>query len=60
MLENGLRKSVFFEILINISKYYGVPLDYFTIFLCEEESPEKEISDIVRSHLRWRLYGQWR
>ena len=38
MLEKGNRKSVSFEIMADISRYYGVPLDYFTAFIKEEES----------------------
>ncbi|MEB1808205.1 MAG: helix-turn-helix transcriptional regulator [Bacillaceae bacterium] len=45
MLENGQRKSVSFEIMTNISKYYGVPLDYFTLFL-EEDEDTKQLDDV--------------
>jgi transcriptional regulator with XRE-family HTH domain len=38
MLEIGNRKSVSFEIMSDISRYYGVPLDYFTAFVKEEDS----------------------
>lgn len=45
MIEKGVRKSVSFEIMTNISRYFRVPLDYFTTFLDEEETQEKEMSD---------------
>lgn len=44
MLEKGDRKSVSFEIMADISRFYGVPLDYFAAFLKEEES--KQLSDV--------------
>ncbi|WP_066310415.1 helix-turn-helix domain-containing protein [Bacillus sp. FJAT-29814] len=44
MLEKGDRKSVSFEIMADISRFYGVPLDYFAAFLKEEES--KPLSDV--------------
>lgn len=44
MIEKGNRKSVSFEIMADISRYYGVPLDYFVSFINEEES--RDLSDI--------------
>ncbi|MBS8265416.1 XRE family transcriptional regulator [Mesobacillus boroniphilus] len=44
MLEKGARKSVSFEIMADISRFYGVPLDYFAAFIKEEES--KPLSDV--------------
>ncbi|CAM3854046.1 helix-turn-helix domain-containing protein [Mesobacillus thioparans] len=38
MLEKGARKSVSFEIMADISRFYGVPLDYFAAFLKKEDS----------------------
>lgn len=52
LLEKGDRKSISFEIMTNISKFYGVPLDYFTLFLENEEQTEtgeseaKALSDL--------------
>lgn len=44
MLEKGARKSVSFEIMADISRFYGVPLDYFAAFIKEEDS--KPLSDV--------------
>jgi transcriptional regulator with XRE-family HTH domain len=55
MLEKGVRKSVSFEIMSRISKFYGVPLDYFTKFLSEEEEVEA-LNDIELS--LWNTLNQ--
>ncbi|RDU37362.1 hypothetical protein DRW41_05820 [Neobacillus piezotolerans] len=44
MLEKGDRKSVSFEIMADISRFYGVPLDYFAAFIKEEQS--QPLSDV--------------
>ncbi|CEG29335.1 helix-turn-helix domain-containing protein [Bacillus sp. B-jedd] len=44
MLEKGDRKSVSFEIMADISRFYGVPLDYFAEFIKEEQT--RPLSDI--------------
>ncbi|MEW9053460.1 MAG: helix-turn-helix domain-containing protein [Neobacillus sp.] len=45
MLEKGARKSVSFEIMADIARFYGVPLDYFAAFIrAEEES--RSLSDV--------------
>ncbi|WP_052342618.1 helix-turn-helix domain-containing protein [Bacillus sp. EB01] len=38
MIEKGNRKSVSFEIMADISRFYGVPLEYFTAFIKEEDT----------------------
>lgn len=40
LLEKGQRKSVSFEIMTNISRFYNVPLDYFVSFLDETSAEE--------------------
>lgn len=44
MLEKGHRKSVSFEIMADISRYYSVPLDYFVEFIKEEQ--KQQLSDV--------------
>lgn len=44
MLEKGARKSVSFEIMADISRFYSVPLDYFAEFIKNEES--RQLSDV--------------
>lgn len=50
MLENGNRKSVSFEIMADISRYYGVPLDYFAAFIKEEETQPLSDMEIMIWH----------
>ncbi|OCA87695.1 hypothetical protein A8F94_07520 [Bacillus sp. FJAT-27225] len=38
MLEKGTRKSVSFEIMADISRFYGVPLEYFASLIKEEDT----------------------
>jgi transcriptional regulator with XRE-family HTH domain len=45
LLEKGNRKAVSFEIMTNISRYYGVPLDYFTTFIDENTQEGKKLSE---------------
>jgi|GEM_PF-2792645 len=45
LLEKGQRKSVSFEIMTNISRFYGVPLDYFAMFLNEEGEEVTPLSE---------------
>lgn len=45
LLEKGQRKSVSFEIMTNISRFYGVPLDYFTAFLDDEAKKAKQLTE---------------
>lgn len=47
MLEKGQRKSVSFEIIANISRFYGVPLDYFAAFINEDESRQLTDTEIM-------------
>ncbi len=47
MLEKGVRKSVSFEIMADISRFYGVPLDYFAAFIKEEESRQLSEMEIM-------------
>lgn len=63
MLEKGVRKSVSFEIMADVSRFYGVPLDYFAAFIKEEESRQlsemeimlwKAINDKVRDEIYFK------
>ena len=33
MVERGYRKAISFEIMVSLSNFYGVPLDYFRVIL---------------------------
>ncbi|MDG0789439.1 helix-turn-helix domain-containing protein [Cohnella ginsengisoli] len=45
LLEKGQRKSASFEVMTNISKLYGVPLDYFAQFIDDEQSQVHNLSE---------------
>lgn len=55
LLEKGERKSVSFEIMTNISRFYGVPLDYFAVFIDEE----KEVKPLTEQEIEiWNQINQ--
>lgn len=41
----GQRKSASFEVMTNISKFYGIPLDYFAQFIDDEQSEVHNLSE---------------
>lgn len=45
LLEKGQRKSASFEVMTNISKFYGIPLDYFAQFIDDEQSEVHNLSE---------------
>jgi transcriptional regulator with XRE-family HTH domain len=45
LLEKGQRKSVAFEIMVNIARFYGVPLDYFTAFFDDNHDAVKPLTE---------------
>ncbi|CAG9607815.1 helix-turn-helix domain-containing protein [Pseudoneobacillus rhizosphaerae] len=44
MVEIGVRKSVSFDIMANLSKCYNIPLDYLSHFI-ESDSPKKHLTE---------------
>lgn len=47
MLEKGNRKSASFEIMAGISRFYGVPLDYFASYIKEGKSRQLTDAEIM-------------
>ncbi|MDU0204611.1 MULTISPECIES: helix-turn-helix transcriptional regulator [Paenibacillus] len=45
LLEKGQRKSASFEIMANISRFYGIPLDYFAQFVDDDQNEVHNLSE---------------
>lgn len=62
MLENGQRKAISFEIMINISNFFNVPIEYFKRLFKEEEEPriltkeELEIWQLINEKVNEEIY----